>query len=375
MCALLVALTCSVESEAAVMEGSFVWGFGGYSSSQFPECGRMHIKPGTMPSITAAVKPPYTMIAYEAGGMATAQTLGSDPANLWWTVDHKAGAQLALSMADAAGNSGGISPVIYTVFSNSSTNSSCHSSQPESPLSLTTNMTNLLSTCDVLYLNVAGGKKPYTVTIASTVDAQVSNFTLGDAYDTYHYVSKNSPNSTLIATVSDAAGTYSLGTLLVNTTGSLDHSCNGAQSMQLDSTGKAPSMPLGNSGNSTTPNPSGGTATGPIIGGVLGGLVILGAFITGVFFFFRKRKPGPGTRLDDDESSMRGVAPFRVNSVIGATARTAGNSQFNSLREKDLPPAPPHEEGEQPLREGQAVFQHADISDVVELPPAYMDRA
>ncbi|KAF8496353.1 hypothetical protein JB92DRAFT_2990520 [Gautieria morchelliformis] len=152
--------------------------------------------------MSTPAQPPYTLFAYESGGIPTRQLVGSDPNNLFWTVDHASQSQLAISMADSAGNTGGVGQPVYTVVPSTS-GTACHANSPISPISMTTNTTNAITTCEVLPLRMSGGTKPYTVTVAF-LNSVVTNFTLGAAFDTYNWVNRASPNSQIIASVSDA---------------------------------------------------------------------------------------------------------------------------------------------------------------------------
>jgi len=334
---------------------------------------------------------------------------------------------LLISMADSVGNSGGISKTVYTVVSNANTNSSCHPISPRSPVSLTTNTTSSINTCDVLPLKISGGQRPYQVTIVSSLDYIVTNVTMDGSYDTYNWVNKASPNSSLIATVSDATGAYAVGTGLLKTGGSTDHNCNGMQSTQLDSTGHEPPLqagsPTSTASTSSAASKSSGSSTGPIVGGVVGGLVFMGALVAGIIFFMRRRR----ARDDHDESGpqdMSAITPFRPDSYMDSPPNTAeivtsspfansvssgGHHSKNSVSaaasqhptassstepllasgpgsDAAVVPAPARDtEGEQTAKRGriprpppearpQTVYQHADISDIVELPPAYRDR-
>jgi len=121
---------------------------------------------------------------------------------------------LVLSMADAAGNAGGVATDIYTVAGRrhpapgslssnamaASTNTSCHSQNPTSAVSISTNTTTTLKSCDVLPMKITGGKRPYTITVATNGSSTVTNVTLGAAYDTYNWVSRAAPNSRLLGT-------------------------------------------------------------------------------------------------------------------------------------------------------------------------------
>ncbi|KAF8496351.1 hypothetical protein JB92DRAFT_2990455, partial [Gautieria morchelliformis] len=153
--------------------------------------------------LSTPAQPPYTLIAYESAGIPTRQVVGSDPNNLFWTVDHAPQSQLAISMTDSAGNAGGVGEQVYTVVPSTS-GTACHASSPVSPISMTTNTTKAITTCEVLPLKMSGGTKPYTVTVAFLGAPVVTNFTLGAAFDTYNWVNRASPNSQIIASVSDA---------------------------------------------------------------------------------------------------------------------------------------------------------------------------
>ncbi|KAF8586764.1 hypothetical protein K439DRAFT_917258 [Ramaria rubella] len=174
---------------------SFVWGFNTFNGTSLPECAAAPIFLQT----PGATQPPYYFFAHEAAGITTVHSLGSDINNLTWTVDHAAGSQLVLSMADAAGNSGGVAPNLYTVTSSGST--SCHAQNPTSPVSITTNVTKSLQSCEILPIKVSGGTKPYTVTVTALASGAVTNFTLSSQFDTYNWVNRASPNAQLLGTL------------------------------------------------------------------------------------------------------------------------------------------------------------------------------
>ncbi|KAF8519803.1 hypothetical protein BU17DRAFT_47484 [Hysterangium stoloniferum] len=121
-------------------------------------------------------QPPYTMFAYENSSITTVQTLGSDPQNLLWTVDHPAG-----DMADANGNAGGVGPKLLTV-------------------TITTNTTDGLQTCSFLPLLIKGGTRPYTITVVPLSLPAVTNVTLDPQFDTYNWLSRITPGQTLLGT-------------------------------------------------------------------------------------------------------------------------------------------------------------------------------
>lgn len=62
----------------------------------FPACSNVTLFVEAMPtsrtnSPLVVSTPPYTLYAFEPGGIPKAQNIGSDPSNLTWVVDHSPG--------------------------------------------------------------------------------------------------------------------------------------------------------------------------------------------------------------------------------------------------------------------------------------------
>jgi hypothetical protein len=55
-----------------------------------------------------------------------------------------------------------------------------------------------LLTCETLLINVAGGAKPYTVTVIGQPDRLVQNFTMGPEDDSFQFVNKNMPGENMM---------------------------------------------------------------------------------------------------------------------------------------------------------------------------------
>ncbi|KII84724.1 hypothetical protein PLICRDRAFT_179070 [Plicaturopsis crispa FD-325 SS-3] len=197
---------------------AFQWKFSDNRvSTSIQQCSKAGILVQSSTNDTTAIgTPPYYMIAFEPGAVPTTSFIGNDPNNLTWQVDHKAGAKLLLSIADADGNAGGSPPQLYTVTSG---DSSCLPSPPTSNFGVTANVTDTLQTCQPWGLTIRGGAEPYTITLAQTTSPLVTNVTLGMQEDLLTFVNRADPNQFLIASVSDANGQFGTSTVYVRTQG------------------------------------------------------------------------------------------------------------------------------------------------------------
>ncbi|KZS92376.1 hypothetical protein SISNIDRAFT_111531 [Sistotremastrum niveocremeum HHB9708] len=180
---------------ASAQTHSFVWGFAG--STTLTECGTIGLFVSDAPINGSSVvaKPPYYMMAYEVGGIATSSPIGAVNNNLQWTVPYKSGAQLLLDIADSLGNTGGVGPQPYPVVDGTSTN--CHPSKEDTDVTLSTDVT-ALTTCDPLVLNLGGGQTPYTISLVATNAPVVTNVTLGPEDNQYTWINRGTPGSSLL---------------------------------------------------------------------------------------------------------------------------------------------------------------------------------
>ncbi|KAF8496354.1 hypothetical protein JB92DRAFT_2834618 [Gautieria morchelliformis] len=345
---------------------TFGWGFKTFTSLSLPECGSLELFVDSIvdsTGMTTPVPPPYILFAYESGGIPTRRLIGSDPNNVFWTVDHASQSQLVLSMTDLAGNLGGpirnlsgVGGQVYTVVPSTS-GTACHANTPTiSPISITTNATNAITTCEVLPLKMSGGTKPYTVTIASIDYPFVTNFTLGAASDTYNWVNRAQPNSQIIASASDAQGIYAASTNLLSTSGSTDVTCPNQTSTELDSSAQTSAAQSstsaatatsgessGSSSSASSSSPStvatatsGGSSgsnsdastnsTNAIVGGAVGGAVLLGVLVLFMRRWATARRPY--TPDDGDNGSGLGNVGDPVPSQ---------NAPFSSVPEETSP--------------------------------------
>ncbi|ETW76396.1 hypothetical protein HETIRDRAFT_16106, partial [Heterobasidion irregulare TC 32-1] len=158
------------------------------------ECQSADIVVQSLAGESSVGRPPYYMIAYEVNGLATVSPAGSDPARLSWTVDHRAGSDVILSLVDSAGNSGGVAPATYSITDGSS---SCLPSVPAAWPLINANTTKDLDTCQSLGLVMAGGVPPYTVSIVQ-LGGSVRNVTLGSQDNAYTWINQAAPNSDLL---------------------------------------------------------------------------------------------------------------------------------------------------------------------------------
>ncbi|KAF8519801.1 hypothetical protein BU17DRAFT_65803 [Hysterangium stoloniferum] len=333
-------------------------------ANNLPECAQIRIFVTAKGPVVP--QPPYTMFAYEGSSITTVQTLGSDPQNLLWTVDHPAGeyhvnhaplsadvipgATLLLSMADANGNAGGVGPNLLTVTGTG--NTTCHAQNPTSPVSVTTNTTRTLESCAFLPLLIKGGTRPYTITVVRLGQPVVANVTLDPQFDTYnwgrlsYYIYRN--------------GVYAASTNLLTTLGTADLNCGGLQSVASDSTSHISST-QGQSGTltssasttataSSSPGPkSSSNTTTSIIGAVVGVSVLIAVLGLSALFYLRRRrtrkKLAPGYDWNKVDLTAGEIMPFTPpydaqEGFIGSRYDPAGTAQGSPGRYHRLPSTP-----------------------------------
>jgi hypothetical protein len=168
-------------------------------------------------------------MAFEPDGFTTTSFVGTDYSNLTWQVNHAAGKQLMLSMADSLGNSGGVGSQLhnelYTVVAGQ--DSSCLPPKPTTSLAIKANVTKDLATCDYWGLRVTGGSPPYNISLAAVGSPVVTNVSLAEGIDVMTYIDRADPNGLLLAAVIDSTGQWGNTSSVVNTVGSANYSCPG----------------------------------------------------------------------------------------------------------------------------------------------------
>jgi hypothetical protein len=104
-----------------------------------------------------------------------------------------------MTMFDSIGNSGGVLTETYTVAgSKTGANASCIPSTSSPILTVTSNATSKINTCDVVKLSISGGQKPYMVSIAETNSEAPFNITMGAKDDIYSWVNNLTPGNQVI---------------------------------------------------------------------------------------------------------------------------------------------------------------------------------
>ncbi|KAF7358285.1 hypothetical protein MVEN_00877800 [Mycena venus] len=268
-CAILL---LSITGANAQDEAKFVWGFTQTISTSLPSCQTLSIS--TEP-VTGHGVPPFYMIAYPVGGAPITSFIGKNETNLNWTVTHPVGTQLMLGVVDSQGKTGGIDVPLYTVTQGSTT--ACIPPPPSSadalsPFTISSNVTDKLSTCQPWGLTMHGGIPPYNVSIVALNTTVVNNYTLGADDTVITWINRQQPNKRVLAAVSDMSGRWATGSPLVNTQGSTDTYCRGFDT--TSSNGTSPSS--GNNDSSGSHHLSRGKI-GAIVGAIVGALLLFGA--------------------------------------------------------------------------------------------------
>lgn len=201
-------------------------------TGSFQECQTLPIVVLPLPGNSSAIGvPPYSLIAFEDGGVPTSTIIGSDPKNLTWQVKFNQGAlakpimdrrrwtHLIFLRQDPISCLQSLTPrVIVEEFpshyilsrvsnslrplflvadgaSGNSDTSCLRASPPVTSLaSIEPNVTTSLATCQPWGLTVSGGQKPYTLVIVETHAATITEVTLGPEDDTLTYVNRADPN-------------------------------------------------------------------------------------------------------------------------------------------------------------------------------------
>lgn len=179
--------------------------------------------------------PPYYMIAFATGGTPSTTLIGTNNRTLSWTVTEPVGTQLMLSVVDSTGSAGGIPPQLFHVIAGQTTQ--CVIAPPTTPeFTVTSNVTDGLTTCQPWGLSVKGGLPPYNLTLAAVNSPIVTNVTLPFGDDHFTYINRADPGTQLLAAVSDFTGRWATGTPILPTKGSTDTDCVGLVSSSGNST-------------------------------------------------------------------------------------------------------------------------------------------
>ncbi|KIM87767.1 hypothetical protein PILCRDRAFT_814482 [Piloderma croceum F 1598] len=238
----LLCTPCGAQSQTH----TFQWTFADSSqqiSTYLPQCQSLKLKVYSSTNDTNALgTPPYYLMAFEPGGFSTTSFVGTSPTNLSWQVNHAAGTQLLLSMADAKGGAGGMSTPLFTV--EAAQDTSCLPPAPSTSLAITPNVTSNLSTCDPWGLTVTGGSAPYNVSLMSVGSTIVTNISIPEGFDILTYINRANPNGEILAAVSDSTGIFGKTSPIVNTVGDANPTCPGLVSG------------FGHSDSSPSPSPS-----------------------------------------------------------------------------------------------------------------------
>lgn len=225
-----------VANAHAQMPRTFRWSFTQSSTSgSLEECQTLTVALESLEGTASSEPlgtPPYSMLAFEPGGIPTTSALGSDPAHLSWQVKHARGSQVMLAVVDSAGDSGGVSDILYNVTAGSDL-SCLHA--PSASAVLQTNVSDTLETCKPWDLKIIGGVQPYTVVLSQLHSPTLTVVTLQENDDIFTYINRADPGWWMMASMFDATGTWGLSTALVQSTGSADTSCPGLESSETAS--------------------------------------------------------------------------------------------------------------------------------------------
>ncbi|GJE96422.1 hypothetical protein PsYK624_126190 [Phanerochaete sordida] len=174
--------------------------------------------------------PPFYMLAFEPGGVPTTSVLGSDPTQLAWQVNHVRGSELMLAVVDSAGNTGGVSDVLYNIAAGSDISCLLPSSPPV--VTVQANVSDNLSTCQPWGLTITGGERPYTVVLSQLQSSTITVVTMSDDDDTFTYINRANTDRQMMASVYDALGLWGTSTGAVQSTSTADATCPGLVSSE-----------------------------------------------------------------------------------------------------------------------------------------------
>ncbi|KAI8977853.1 hypothetical protein BD414DRAFT_157509 [Trametes punicea] len=287
----------SLRSHAQSVHG-FNWAFT-FTSTNIQECqnSTVQIKPLNSSTTFLGVAP-YYMLAVEVEGITSYTLIGDDPSHLFWQNTHRRDAQLLLSVADSAGNTGGFPTSFFSVIRTSSrtaapgSDTSCLASPPTpSTPRITPNVTTTLETCEPWGLSITGGTKPYNITLAQVASGVITNTTMGVEDDVFTYINRATPNEQLIAAVADATGQWGVSSIGVNTAGSSDTDCGG-----LPSTSKTKAeVEAQQAADAATQAAAAKAHATTVALGIVFGLVLplLTGGLVGLWWWRRRKRPPP----------------------------------------------------------------------------------
>jgi hypothetical protein len=296
-------------------------------SSSLTQCQTYAISVSPLNSSTAAVgTAPYYMLVFPSGGFPTTSFIGTDPKNLSWRVNHAAGTQLLLGMTDSTGvQSGGTATSLYTVSGSAAGDTSCMPSAPTTSLAVIGNVTKDLSTCKPWGLRVSGGTPPYNITLAAVGSPVVTNISLPSGDDVFTWIDRASPNTQILAAVTDASGQWGNSTVLVNTVGSSDYTCTGL----VSKAGNSSQIPF----YYTAPSDTKRRIIGVAVGVSLGSIAVIVGTVLVVLYMRRQSRRERG--IEDGQDTLP-----RVFGNLGGTDYAAdpfpAQSNTSSLANKRM---------------------------------------
>ncbi|KAG2126038.1 hypothetical protein DEU56DRAFT_557861 [Suillus clintonianus] len=164
---------------------------------------------------------PYTLFAFEAGGVLTATQIHEDGL---WQVKHPTGSQLLLALVDSLGNSGGVLPTVFTVASGPS---DCLPALPTSafaPMIITS--VDQIEPCDSWNLSISGGVPPYTIMLASPGAPFLQDFYAPQESSPVSFINSGiALRGPTIAAVRDSSGVFGHATEFVEVVDASGVSC------------------------------------------------------------------------------------------------------------------------------------------------------
>ncbi|EDQ99111.1 uncharacterized protein LACBIDRAFT_335331 [Laccaria bicolor S238N-H82] len=187
----LFVLTITFTSTFAQTNRIFQWQFANnVLSTSLPTCVPFSIivKPFNVKLNNTSGVPPYYMIAFATGGTPSTTLIGTNNRTLSWTVTEP---------VDSTGSAGGIPPQLFHVIAGQTTQCViAPSTTPE--FTVTSNVTNGLTTCQPWGLSVKGGVPPYNLTLAAVNSPIVTNVTLPFGDDHFTYINRADPGTQLL---------------------------------------------------------------------------------------------------------------------------------------------------------------------------------